>query len=77
MPVWTKRDKDGNSAAFPDPFMGGGNTTTRGLAPGEPPICCPETRKNPSVTKPIYPSGTYQCPPEEGGCGSTWTKEGR
>jgi hypothetical protein len=42
---------------------------------GEPPICCPDTRKNPTVSKPVFPSGTLQCPPEEGGCGSTWTKK--
>lgn len=43
---------------------------------GEPPICCPETRKNPTVNKPIFPSGNFVCPPEEGGCGSVWTKKG-
>lgn len=45
------------------------------VSKGEPPICCPETRKNPTVSKPVFPSGTLQCPPEEGGCGSTWTKK--
>lgn len=42
---------------------------------GEPPICCEDARKNPTVNKPIYPSGSFQCPPEEGGCGSVWKKE--
>lgn len=42
---------------------------------GEPPICCPENRKNPTVNKPVFPSGSFVCPPDEGGCGSIWKKE--
>ena len=76
MPVWTKRGKNGERDVIPA-GRAGTKDVFRDLAPGEPPICCPETRKNPSVTKPVFPSGTFQCPPEEGGCGSTWTKEGK
>lgn len=57
--------------------INGREVVVKRVHPNEIPLCCPETRKNPSVTKPVFPSGTYQCPPEEGGCGSTWTKEGR
>jgi len=42
------------------------------IPPTEKPICCPETRKDPTVQKPVFPSGSFECPPEEGGCGSIW-----
>ena len=42
-------------------------------APVEPPLCCTDKRKDPTL-RPVWPSGTLICPPEEQGCGSKWTK---
>ena len=73
METWTRRSsKDGEVLA---PIPSDGIRAPILLPPGEPPICCPETRKDPTVSKPVFPSGSFECPPEEGGCGSIWTKE--
>lgn len=72
MDTWTKK-VGGQEVVI---GRGQGTHPTRAvLPPGEPPLCCVDKRKNPTVNKPVFPSGSFECPPAEGGCGAIWTRE--